>query len=65
MGFNISTARLGDETLFLSATPDSDEWVGIRINFEQLIKDQTFSAPIVREPKKIIMNQAPKLLLEI
>ncbi len=52
MGFNIATARLGDETIFLSATPESNEWVGIRINFEQLIKDQTFSAPIVREPKK-------------
>ncbi|EEV6020465.1 ATP-binding protein [Escherichia coli] len=63
MGFNISTARLGDETLFLSATPDSDEWVGIRINFEQLIKDQTFSAPIVREPKKNNNESGTKIII--
>lgn len=63
MGFNISTARLGDETLFLSATPDSDEWVGIRINFEQLIKEQTFSAPIVREPKKNNNESGTKIII--
>jgi len=48
MGFNIATARLGDETIFLSSTTDSSEWVGIKISFEQLIKDQTFSAPVIR-----------------
>lgn len=52
MGFNIATARLGDETTFLSSTPESHEWVGIKINFEQLIKGKTFSAPIVQLPKK-------------
>jgi len=52
MGFNIATARLGDETIFLSATPEANEWIGIKISFEQLIKDQTFSAPVIRKPKK-------------
>lgn len=51
MGFNISTARLGDETTFLSATRDSHEWVGITISFADLIKQQSFSAPVVRIPK--------------
>jgi hypothetical protein len=52
MGFNISTARLGDETIFVSATKESSEWVGIKIDFGELIKNQSFTAPIVTFPKK-------------
>jgi len=52
MGFNIATARLGDETLFLSATKDAKEWVGIKIDFEELIRNQSFSATIVTRPKE-------------
>lgn len=51
MGFNISTARLGDETLFLSATKESDKWIGIKINFDELIKSQSFVVPVVAVPK--------------
>ena len=64
MGFNIATARLGDETLFLSATPDGTEWVGIKISFEQLIKEQTFSAPVVREPKKTPDESGTKIIVK-
>ena len=63
MGFNISTARLGDETTFLSATPENDSWVGIRISFEQLIKDQTFSAPVVRVPKNTLKESGTKIIV--
>lgn len=52
MGFNIATARLGDETLFVSATKESDEWIGIQIDFSELVKNQTFVAPVVTFPKK-------------
>ena len=51
MGFNISTARLGDETIFVSTTKDSAEWVGIKIDFGELVKNQSFTAPIVTFPK--------------
>lgn len=51
MGFNIATARLGEETRFMSATPDATEWVGISINFEELIQNKSFAAKIVTEPK--------------
>lgn len=51
MGFNVATARLGDETLFLSATKDSPNWVGIKIDFDELIKKQSFSTPVVNYPK--------------
>lgn len=51
MGFNISTARLGDETIISSATKDSREWVGIKIDFGELISNHSFEAPIINEPK--------------
>lgn len=51
MGFNIATARLGDETVFISTTKESSEWVGIRIDFAELVKNQTFVAPVVTFPK--------------
>ena len=63
MGFNIATARLGDETIFLSTTLDGSEWVGIKISFEQLIKDQTFSAPVVRIPKKHSGESGTKIII--
>lgn len=52
MGFNISTARLGDETIFISATKESSEWVGIKIDFGELVKNQSFTAPVVTIPKE-------------
>lgn len=63
MGFNIATARLGDETIFISATPDSKEWIGIKIDFEDLIKNQSFSASIVREPKAHPKEHGVKIII--
>lgn len=52
MGFNIATAKLGDETLFLSATKASASWIGIKINFDELQKAGTFQAPVVTVSKQ-------------
>lgn len=51
MGFNIATARLGDETLFLSATKSALMWTGIKIDFAELIRNHSFSATIINRPK--------------
>lgn len=51
MGFNISTARLGDETLFVSTRRGDTHWVGIRIDFEKLIKNKGFAAEVVELSK--------------
>ena len=51
MGFNIATARLGEETTLISTTPGSSEWTGVVIDFAELIKNGTFSARVVTEPK--------------
>jgi hypothetical protein len=61
MGFNISTARLGEETIFLSATPDSSEWSGIRIDFAELIRLGTFDAPVVTEAKRTPHESGTKI----
>lgn len=52
MGFNIATAKMGDETIFWSATADAGEWKGIRINFDDLVKSGDFNAPVIYKEKK-------------
>lgn len=52
MGFNISTARLGENTKLLSATRESAEWTGIEIDFAELISTKSYAARIISEPKK-------------
>lgn len=51
VGFNISTARLGDVTTILSTRSGDADWVGIKIDFQKLIDAKRFDAPIIRKPK--------------
>lgn len=51
MGFNIATARLGEETTILSTRSGDTEWVGVKIDFQKLIDSKKFDAPIIRKPK--------------
>ncbi len=51
MGFNIATARLGEETTILSTRSGDANWVGVKIDFQKLIDSKKFEAPIVRKPK--------------
>lgn len=51
MGFNIATARLGEETIILSTRSGDPEWVGVKIDFQKLIDSKKFDAPIIRKPK--------------
>ena len=52
MGFNIATARLGEVTTVYSTRSGDSEWVGLRIDFEKMIKQKLFIAFIVNKPKK-------------
>jgi hypothetical protein len=63
MGFNIATARLGDETIFLSTQTGETKWRGIKINFDALIKSQTFSAPIVEYEKEKVNESGTKIIV--
>jgi hypothetical protein len=51
MGFNISTARLGEVTRIMSTKEGDTEWIGVEIDFQKLVNAKRFDAPIIREPK--------------
>lgn len=51
VGFNISTARLGEETTIISTRRGDADWVGVKIDFQQLIDSKQFDAPIIRKTK--------------
>ncbi|MCL2020516.1 MAG: ATP-binding protein [Betaproteobacteria bacterium] len=51
MGFNISTARLGEVTTIMSTRSGDADWVGIKIDFQKLIETKRFDAPIIRKAK--------------
>ena len=51
MGFNISTARMGRRTEVWTTRVDDPDWTGLVIDFDQLERQKTFSAPIQQRPK--------------
>lgn len=51
VGFNIATARLGEETTIISTRRGDADWVGVKIDFQQLIDSRRFDAPIIRKTK--------------
>jgi len=61
MGFNISTARLGELTTIMSTKIGDNEWVGIEIDFQKLIKSKHFDAPIVIEKKENLQESGTKI----
>lgn len=63
MGFNISTARLGDNTRLLSATAESGEWIGIEIDFAALITTKSYTAKVVSEPKRTPSEHGTKVVV--
>lgn len=46
MGFNISTARLGRRTEVWTTTTDSEKWIGITIDFDELERKDAFAIPV-------------------
>lgn len=65
MGFNISTARLGENTRLLSATPDSTEWAGVEIDFADLISAKSYAARVISEPKKDPSEHGTKVVVSM
>jgi len=61
MGFNISTARLGELTTIMSTRSGDKEWIGIEIDFERLIKSKSFNALIIREEKENFYESGTKI----
>lgn len=65
MGFNISTARLGENTRLLSATAESAEWTGIEIDFAALISSKSYAARVITEPKKTPSEHGTRVVVSM
>lgn len=52
MGFNISTARLGNRTEVITTTKESDDFLKVTIDFQELEEKGHFHAPVEKIPKK-------------
>lgn len=51
MGFNIATARLAQRTTIWTTRKNDPDWVGMAIDFEDLISNKKFSTDVLRKPK--------------
>ncbi len=51
MGFNIATARLGTVTTVWTTRENDAEWVGLRIDFDELRRQRHFKTPALTRPK--------------
>lgn len=63
MGFNISTARLGEVTTIMTTRSGDADWVGIEIDFQKLINTKRFDAPIVHETKSDPYEHGTKITI--
>ena len=51
MGFNVATARLGNRTEVWTTRADDDYWWGVRIDFDEMEKTDTFRVPALTKEK--------------
>ena len=51
MGFNVATARLGNRTEVWTTRPDDEHWWGVRIDFDEMEKSETFQVPALTRAK--------------
>ena len=51
MGFNVATARLGNRTEVWTTRADDDYWWGVRIDFDEMEKSDTFRVPALTKEK--------------
>lgn len=64
MGFNIATARLGSRTSIWTTRSGDREWVGIQIDFEQLVRQQAFITPATTRPKATPEASGTEVIIE-
>ncbi len=63
MGFNIATARLGQVTEVWSTRTGDSEWVGLRIDFRELVGQGHFKTPQLREAKLDPTQSGTRILI--
>ncbi len=63
MGYNIATARLGDKSTIFTTRAGDDKWVGVEIDFSQLISQKSFKTPVVYKEKDDISEHGTKIII--
>jgi len=63
MGFNIATARLGTVTTVFTTRKDESEWYGVEIDFDKLMRQRTFRAPMLTRPKLDAKEQGTEVTI--
>ena len=51
MGFNVATARLGNRTEVWTTRANDEHWSGVRIDFDEMEKSDTFQVPALTRAK--------------
>jgi hypothetical protein len=64
MGFNIATARLGTVTTVWTTKAGDAEWVGVRIDFDQLRQQRHFRTPRITQPKTDPSQHGTRIIIE-
>lgn len=64
MGFNIATARLGSVTTIWTTRKGDTEWVGLRIDFDELKKSGKFTTPRRTRPKLDANQHGTEIVVE-
>ena len=61
MGYNISTARLGDKSVIYTTRSGDDKWVGIEIDFSKLTAQKSFETPVLLKDKEDVQEHGTKI----
>lgn len=64
MGFNIATARLGTTTSVWTTRKEDSEWYGLKIDFDELIRNKSFTTPRLTRPKIERETQGTEIVIE-
>ncbi len=64
MGFNIATARLGTVTTVWTATTGDNDWHGLRVDFDELRRQQHFRTPHFTRPKADPAEHGTEITIE-
>jgi len=64
MGFNIATARLGTVTSVWTTRDGDSEWVGLKIDFEELLTQRHFRTKALSRPKADPSEHGTEVVIE-
>lgn len=64
MGFNISTARLGEVTEIYSTRAGDDEWIGLLLDFDALMRSGKFDVPVIRQKKQSKSEHGTRIIVK-